>query len=87
MSPSDFSTVGLDDNSNFEAKNGDYLVLSYKKAHTVTITDSKHGTTCTFRVLHGGDVASHADYTTMYDALVVNYIDPTAGIEHGFDQF
>ena len=87
MNPSDLSAAGFDGNFSFEAKNGDYLVLSYKKAHTVTVIDSKRGTTYTFRVPHGGDIASHADYTTMRGALAVNYTDPTTGIEYEFDQF
>lgn len=87
MNPMDLSAAGFDGNFSFEAKNGDYLVLSYKKAHTVTVIDSKRGTTYTFRVPHGGDIASHADYTNMRGALAANYTDPTTGIEYEFDQF
>ena len=87
MNPADLSAAGFDGNFSFEATNGDYLVLSYKKAHTVTVIDSKRGTTYTFRVPHGGDIASHADYTPMRGALAANYTDPTTGIEYEFDQF
>lgn len=87
MNPADLSAAGFDGNFSFEAKNGDYLVLSYKKAYTVTVIDSKRGTTYTFRVPQGGDIASHADYTNMRGALAANYTDPTTGIEYEFDQF
>ena len=86
-SPADLSAAGFDGNFSFEAKNGDYLVLSYKKAHTVTVIDAMRGTPYTFRIAHGSDLASHPDYTTMRGALALNYTDPTTGIEYEFDQF